>query len=312
MIISPKIKSENDNFKIFEAVKIAFTKLNSNIKNTKGRPRKYSDEQIVACMLYGVKNSIFSLRELEYRIMQDYVFRSIVQLNEVPDYSTFSLRTKILERHIYYGIYAMFVELINPETRLCAIDGTALRSSKYDSEAKSGKGTRLGYYKGYKLHCIATVTDIIIPLVFDLTTANVYDNQVPDLLYEAKIYNPFLILADATYDSAEWFKIASNLEFNLLTDVNMRKAKSIESFTDKRYENALFLESPIGMKLYKNRLKIEQLFSILKGLYNLENPRLYGQARYERHIKWVLLAYLIDEFNKKLQGIKSRKYPWNL
>lgn len=206
----------------------------------------------------------------------------------------------------------MFVELINPETRLCAIDATALRSSKYDSEAKSGKGTRLGYYKGYKLHCIATVTDTMIPLVFSLTTANVYDNQVQDLLYEAKNYNPFLILADAAYDSVEWFEIAAKLEFNLLADINMRKAKSIEAFIDKRYENALFFESPIGANLYKNRLKIEQLFSVLKGLYNLENPRLYGQAGYERHIKWVLLAYLIDEFNKKQQGIKSRKYPWNL
>lgn len=312
MIISLNIKSENNYYKIFEAVKIAFTKLNSNVQNNKGRPRKYSDEQIVACMLYSVKNSIFSLRELEYRIKQDYVFQAIIQLNEVPDYSTFSLRAKILEKHIYYGVYAMFVELINPETRLCAIDGTALRSSKYDSEAKSGKGTRLGYYKGYKLHCITAVTDIIIPLSFDLTTANVYDNQLLDLLYEAKIYNPFLILADAAYDSAEWFEIASNLELNLLTDINMRKAKSIESFTDKRYENALFLKSPIGLKLYKNRVKIEQLFSVLKGLYNLENPRLYGQSRYERHIKWVLLSYLVDEFNKKQQGIETRKYPWNL
>ena len=96
----------------------------------------------------------------------------------------------------------MFVKLIDPETRLCAIDGTGLRSSKYDSEAKSGKGTRLGYFKGYKLHCIATVTDIIIPLLFNLTTANVYDNQLSDLLYEAKVYNPFLILADAAYDSS--------------------------------------------------------------------------------------------------------------
>ncbi|WP_243156136.1 hypothetical protein [Clostridium sp. C2-6-12] len=89
----------------------------------------------------------------------------------------------------------------------------------------------------------------------------------------------------------------------------MRKAKSVESFTDKRYENTLFLQSPIGSKLYKNRLKIEQLFSVLNGLYNLENPRLYGQARYERHIKWFLLAYLIDEFNKKQQRITTRKYP---
>ena len=312
MIIPSNIKSENDNYKIFEAVKIAFTKLNSNIKNAKGRPRKYSDEQIVACMLYGVKNSIFSLRELEYEIKKDYVFRAIILMDQTPDYSTFSLRAKNLEEHIYYGIYAMFVELINPETRLCAIDATALRSSKYDSEAKSGKGTRLGYYKGYKLHCIVAVSDIIIPLVFDLTPANVYDNQVSHLIYEAKIYNPFLILADAAYDSSEWFEIASKLELNLLTDINMRKAKSIDVFTDKRYQNALFLQSPIGMNLYRNRLKIELLFSVLKGLYNLENPRLYGQARYERHIKWVLLAYLIDEFNKKQQGIKSRKYPWNL
>ena len=312
MIIPSIIERENTYYKIFQAVEIAFAKLNSNNKKTKGRPRKYSDQQMVACMLYGVKNSIFSLRELEYRIKQDYIFKSIIQLNEVPDYSTFSLRAKSLEQHLYYGIYAMFVELIDPETRLCAIDGTALRSSKYDSEAKSGKGTRLGYFKGYKFHCIATVTDIIIPLVFDLTTANVYDNQVSNLLYEAKIYNPFLILADAAYDSSEWFEIASDLEFNLLTDINMRKAKSIESFADKRYENALFMQSPIGLKLYKNRLKIEQLFSVLKVLYNLENPRLYGQARYERHIKWVLLAYLIDEFNKKQEGINSRKYPWNL
>lgn len=312
MIISINIETENTYYKIFEAVKIAFAKLNSKDRSTKGRPRKYSDQQIVACMLYGVKNSIFSLRELEYRIKQDYTFKAIIQLTEVPDYSTFSLRAKALEQHLYYGVYAMLVELISPETRLCAIDGTALRSSKYDSEAKSGKGTRLGYFIGYKLHCIAAVTDIIIPLVFNVTTANVYDNQVSDLLYEAKIYNPFLILADAAYDSVKWLEIASDLKFNLLTDINMRKAKSLESFTDKRYENALFIQSPIGLKLYKNRLKIEQLFSTLKGLYNLENPRLYGQARYERHIKWVLLAYLVDDFNKKQQGIKSRKYPWNL
>ena len=221
MIISLNIKSENIYYKIFEAVKIAFTKLNSNAQNTKGRPRKYSDEQIVSCMLYGVKNSIFSLRELEYRIKQDYVFQSIINLTQVPDYSTFSLRAKCLEKHIYYGIYAMFVELINPETRLCAIDGTALRSSKYDSEAKYGKGTRLGYYKGYKLHCIATVTDIIIPLVFDLTTANVYDNQVLDLLYEAKTYNPFLILADAAYDDKKWFGIVIEIEYDITTSLQI-------------------------------------------------------------------------------------------
>ena len=88
-------------------------------------------------------------------------------------------------------------------------------------------------------------------LVFDLTTANVYDNQLSHLLYEIKTYNPFLIIADAAYDSTEWFNIVSDLELYLLTDINMRKAKRIESFTGKRYENAVFMKSPIGLKLYK-------------------------------------------------------------
>lgn len=97
MIIPSIIEPENTYYKIFQAIEIAFAKLNSNNKKTKDRPRKYSDQQMVACMLYGVKNSIFSLRELEYRIKQDYIFKSIIQLNEVPHYSTFSLRAKSLE-----------------------------------------------------------------------------------------------------------------------------------------------------------------------------------------------------------------------
>ncbi|WP_343285549.1 transposase [Clostridium botulinum] len=165
------------------------------------------------------------------------------------------------------------------------------------------------FFKSDKLHCAACVCNNVLPLSFSITTANVYDNQVQGLLYELKTYNPFIVLAD----DDQWFKVSKTLEYNLLTDVNMRKAKSIESFKDEsRYKNALFMQSPIGKNLYKNRLKIEQLFSILKGLYNLENPRLYGQKRYERHVKWVLLSYLIDEFNKVNSKISSRKYPWNL
>ena len=60
MIIPLNIK--NTYYKIFEAVKIAFTKLKSNTQNTKGIPHKYSNEQIVCCMLYDIKNNIFILR----------------------------------------------------------------------------------------------------------------------------------------------------------------------------------------------------------------------------------------------------------
>ncbi|HCL4449582.1 TPA: hypothetical protein N2E01_002067 [Clostridium botulinum] len=65
---------------------------------------------------------------------------------------------------------------------------------------------------------------------FCLTTANIYDNQVSYLLYEVKIYNPFVVLADAAYNDTSWFEIAEFLFINLLTAINMRRSKSIESF----------------------------------------------------------------------------------
>ena len=87
----------------------------------------------------------------------------------------------------------MLIELIDPETRLCAIDGSALRGYKYNREAKSiVKALILTILRG--INWIVTVTGIITPLVFDLTTANFYDNQFSELIYEAKIYKSFLHL----------------------------------------------------------------------------------------------------------------------
>ncbi|NOV57223.1 hypothetical protein B0H71_003468 [Clostridium saccharobutylicum] len=166
------------------------------------------------------------MRELEHRIKQDYVFQAIIQLNQVPDYSTFSLRAKVLEKHIYYGIYAMLVELINPETRLCAIDGTALRSSKYDSEAKCGKGTRLGYYKGYKLHCITTVTELMV----DIDT-----HQVIDMIFSRELN-----------DVVEWLKTYQNL-------------KIVSRDGSITYKNAISLSHP-------KAIQISDRFHLLKNL----------------------------------------------
>ena len=155
--------------------------------------------------------------------------------------------------------------------KLCVIDNTALRSSNYGSKAQYGVSSSLGTYKGYKIYLVASADNIYIPIAFMVTTAEVYDNQISDILYDVNTFNLFLFLADAAYDNTEWFKKTKSLGINLLTDVNMRRANSIE----------------------------------------LENPRLYGKQRYTRHIQWVLFAYLLDEYIKKQEGIKSRKYPWN-
>jgi len=101
--------------------------------------------------------------------------------------------------------------------------------------------------------------------------------------------------------------------FSLKTKITQEELILSNFFKDQEiYKNALFFKSPIGQNVYRHRLLIEQLFSTLKRLYNLENPRLYGKQRYTRHIQWVLFSYFLDEYIKKQEGINSRKYPWNL
>lgn len=63
-------------------------------------------------------------------------------------------------------VHAMLIILIDLSVRICAIDATALRSSKYNSGAKCGKGTCFGKYKCYKMHCTASVIDIILSVSF--------------------------------------------------------------------------------------------------------------------------------------------------
>lgn len=82
--------------------------------------------------------------------------------------------------------------MIDASFRICAVDSTSLRSSRYDSEAGCGHGTRLGNFKGCKLHLIVSVDDIFLPMAFEVTTANRYDNQALELVFEAKTFNPFL------------------------------------------------------------------------------------------------------------------------
>ena len=106
MIIPLNVETENTYYKIFETIKYVFNKLN-NFEKKKGRPYKYSDEQILACAIYVVRNSIFSLRELEYKINRDPLFKYTIGIDKAPDYSTLSLRLNKIERFIYYGIYAI-------------------------------------------------------------------------------------------------------------------------------------------------------------------------------------------------------------
>ncbi|EJP81680.1 hypothetical protein IC1_06131 [Bacillus cereus VD022] len=143
------------------------------------------------------------------------------------------------------------------------INSTALRSSLYDSQAKWGKSTRYGWYKGYK---------------------------APVLLRDIQDRNVLFSVADAAYDSQHIYEIARISNIFAVNPINPRNGEQIKS-THRRVLSH-FVQTFFGKQLMKERGKIEQQFSNLKDK-GLEQPRWYGQNRYLLHAQLVFLIHNI-------------------
>jgi hypothetical protein len=276
----------------------------------RGRPPKFSDAQIVKCMIYQVFYRIKSLRELEWRLRYDSHARTWIGLSEVPDHSTLSRRVTTIEKSSYELLFHEILHRLNPQTCITYWDSTPLRASRFDQEAQKGKGTRLGWYVGYKLHAI--VSEDLLPLVWRVTPANIHDSQTGSMLGELTLFSVFRLLGDGAYDVRRLFERAAEYNIRLVTAVNVRNAQSLTSVRDPlRQQNIRYIKFGPGKKLLKKRAAIERLFAVLKMRYHLENPQMYGQRRYTRHVRWVLFTYLCDRLAEKQAGIQTVQAPWN-
>jgi hypothetical protein len=234
-------------------------------------------------VVYQVFYKVTGFRELEWRLSLVPIACRIIGLATVPDHGTLSRRMGQLEETLYSRLSFAILSFLLPDTRLCYWDSTALRSTPYDQDSDVGKSTRLGSFRGYKCHMI--VSHDLIPLVWDILPASFYDNQADFLLHHLEEYEIFLLLADAAYDDQRLFALAKEKGFRLATNVNPRRATSPEQVTNQdRKENWIYAEGALGKRMLRNRSRVEHLFSLLKERYSLENPRMYGIQRYNRHV----------------------------
>lgn len=270
------IKTQKQKFlKILITIMRVIKALGLKIRNSRrGRPKKFKLSHIIACFVYKVKNKISSFRELEYKINEDDEFKKAIGIEKSPDYSYFSKWAKIIEEKYIEAIARILVKEIEPQVKVCAVDSTSLRSCKSNKEAKFGVCVRLGFYKGYKLHLVATVGDEVIPIAWLLICTNVHDSKVIELLYEAKIFGLEVMLADAGYISRKWFEVANRLGIKFVAAVNKRNIRDYRNVRNiLRAGNIKFLESEEGKRVYKQRTKIERLFGKLKVKYNAETSK---------------------------------------
>ncbi|MCT6917463.1 MAG: transposase [Bacillus wiedmannii] len=254
-----------------------------------GRP-PICRKALLKCFFLKTVFQIDSLRKLTRFLHQYPSFRVSCGLYFVPHVSTFSrVGTWFREKGIPV-IHEKVLQELNLELIPCVlIDSTALRSSLYDSQAKWGKSTRYGWYKGYKAHVCSTPEGVVLSYAF--TTANVHDSKMaPVLLQDIKDQNVLFSVADAAYDSQRIYEIARTCNIFAMNPINPRNGEQNKS-THRRVLSH-FIQTIFGKQLMKERRKIEQQFSKLKDK-GLEQPRWYGQNRYLLHVQLVFLIHNI-------------------
>jgi hypothetical protein len=108
MIVTLNKILDNPFYAICKKFQKVYDKLVSKpeIKNV-GRPKKYSDLQIIQCLLYKAMNRIYCLRELEWKLSTDILTTKLLGLSNIPDHSTFCIRAKEIEKSLFYQIYRL-------------------------------------------------------------------------------------------------------------------------------------------------------------------------------------------------------------
>jgi len=141
-----------------------------------GRP-PICRKAVLKCFFLKTVFQINSLRKLTRFLHQYPSFRSSCGLSFVLHISTFSRVGTWFRNEGIPAIHEKVLQELNLGLIPCVlIDSTALRSSLYDSQAKWGKSTRYGWYKGYKAHVCSTPEGVVLSYAF--TTANVQDSKM--------------------------------------------------------------------------------------------------------------------------------------
>ncbi len=187
--------------------------------------------------------------------------------------------------------------------------------SGIDTDARWGYShTKKGWIFGYKLHLTCTTGEIAVPLIADVTTANVQDNQmyVPLTSSSLSVFSlPYVLymIADPGYDDKKLYKYSKKV---LGIDLVCPVVERYESTPKKRLELVCFYESVLGQAIYNQRgISVEPLIEHIKSIFRIDPLPARGFHVVSAIVLLSVLLYqIMVYYNCKTEKInpKSIKY----
>lgn len=200
-------------------------------KQPRGRPKTYPDRlflKALVIMIVRHLHTVYELRSvLDQQTAEMQTLRTLLTIEgHYPSRRTWERRLKALPASLPAQIGCLgryLVAVIRPWAscgRAAAIDSTVLRAkggvwhkkhretgelphTSIDTEAHWTKSGWHGWVYGWKLHIVATVAAVWLPLAADLTAANVADSEIaPDLVCRLPAEVRY-VLGDRHYNTPE-------------------------------------------------------------------------------------------------------------
>lgn len=166
----------------------------------------------------------------------------------------------------------------------------------FDKEANWGwSETKQAWIYGYGIHLnvIATPSVPVFPVLAELTPAN--DKGIHILEENVSKFSPKTkyIVTDAEYDSQKLYCLSEKRLVSPIRETkNWKTGKKTMSL--KRRQRKEFFNSSPGQKLYGLRgATIEQLFNVLKNIFEVEPSWFFGKAYTETLVLTAVWAYQI-------------------
>jgi len=163
-----------------------------------------------------------------------------------------------------------------------------LLTSGIDTDARWGFSKAKGWKFGYKLHMSCSTGKIAVPLTACITTANVYDPRMYDILIEALAGLISHVAADSIYSGKESYD--SSKEKGIVLVCPIKRYRHTKGQRLKRY---CFFKSRNGQRIIRKRAAIERLFDRIKDTFGIEPLLERGMDNVSSYVLMCVFAYQI-------------------
>jgi hypothetical protein len=146
----------------------------------------------------------------------------------------------------------------------------AVPYSGINTDARWGYSHTKGWIFGYKLHMISCTDSVVIPLVVDVTTANVSDKPIyPDVvscLSPKTLKKIHYVVVDPGFSGKKLYDFSMAKGFQLVCPVKKYKRTS-----EERLKLVDFYELALGQVVYSRRsTSIEPLIQHIKSVFRID------------------------------------------